>query len=274
MTGYTAKGIGLAVKEEALLRVDLKGTATESGANVVHDLITLYDFCLAAVEVRIAAAVPQMHARDGEACLGLGGVKGCYYILFLVVDGVAQGFTLAKILYEYFNFNSCILLFYLGGDHQTLAAKVVKVKVGVVDANQVDISVKTAVEGEVRNLGIYKVIGGVVNDQSKEVVLGKLVGDVYTPGGVTTVVGDLFGAIDVEGSGGVCTVDLYIVSVSLGQVCLFDGANVAAGTTEVVVATVLTVGRIPTMGDGDLLPFSRDHSGNGCHILRKGPASV
>ena len=130
-------------------------------------------------------------------------------------------------------------------NHNTTAAVVVKVEVSVVYCNQVNITVKSAVESEVCHLWVNNFVRGVVHYNCNFATFAKGIGQVNTPCGVTTVVMRFVFAIEVHVRRGVCATDFQIVAVCCGQIGLCNGLFVQATATEVVVATVVTVNSIP-----------------------------
>ena len=95
-----------------------------------------------------------------------------------------------------------------GGHRQAGAAVVIQIKVGLGNADKVDIAVQAAVEGEVRHLGIYSLVGSIVDGDDNQVVWLQCSGDIDTPGGVAAVVmGELL-TIYINIGGGVGAADL------------------------------------------------------------------
>ena len=81
------------------------------------------------------------------------------------------------------------------------------------DGNNIDIAVKSAVEGEVRHLRINPVVLAVVNRYSDYIVIGERVCDIDTPGGIAAVVVCKLCSVDKDIGGGVCAAQLKIISV-------------------------------------------------------------
>ena len=217
VTRYAAEGVFLTVEDKAVVGIDLEGAATKSTANVVDNGLALNDLCLTAIEVGVLAAVPKMNVLDLKVYLSLGRLSLCDLVFFLVINGVNDLLTLGKILDIYFNLNLCILAIDRGSDLDAGCAVVIKVKMSLVDTNEVYVTVKTAVEGEVRHLGVNGLIGSVINNNCDLGRIGDLLGDVYSPGRITAVVVRELLAANVNVSGGICAAEFEIIKVSLGE---------------------------------------------------------
>ena len=85
MAGNTAKGIFLTVKNKAVFGVNLKASATETGTNVINNLVALHKLCLTAVEIGVAAAVPKMNVGNVKGNFCLVGNDFSKLIFFLVI---------------------------------------------------------------------------------------------------------------------------------------------------------------------------------------------
>ena len=250
VAGYAAERIFLTVEDKAVFGIDLEGTAAEAGANVIKNGLTLNDLYLTAVEVRILTAVPEVNVLKGEDRLLFRGLDLCDLVLFLVVNRIYELLTVSKIGGENVHGNGCIGALNRGGDHKTGAAVVIQVEMRLVDANQIYVTVKTAVEGEIRHLRINAVVGSVVNDDRDLGLVGKLFGNVYSPGRVTAVVVSKLLAANVYVCGGVCAAEFEVVKICLGKICLLERLYVEARAAEIVVSAVKSVLRVPGMRKG------------------------
>ena len=114
------------------------------------------------------------------------------------------------------------------------------------------------------------IIGSIVHQNSDQ-ALG-ILGDIHTPGGVTAVMVGKVLALQIHIGGGVGTPDLQIILVCLGQ--FLHLLQVAAGSPEIVIAAVLTVHRVPAMGQIHGLGSLRNRTGHRIHILDKCPVLV
>ena len=273
MTGNAAKRILLAVKDKATLGIDLEGTAAEARAYVINDLVTLNYLYLTAVEVRVAPAVPEVNVLYSKGHLGVCGNYLLDLIFVLVVDGVSDLLTVSKVLYEYLNVNLCVIAVYGGGDHKTLAAVVLKVKVRLADADNAYVTVKTAVEGEVCNLGINGLVRLVVYSDCKGCLLADLAGKVNSPGGITAVVVCKLLTVNVHVCGGVSARDIKVVAIALGKIALLNSLYVNAGAAEIIVSAVLAVDSVPGVGQVNALPIGGECGGDIGGLIKE-PALV
>ena len=81
-------------------------------------------------------------------------------------------------------------------------------------------------------------------------------------------------AVHVDIGRGIGAIDFQIGAAGLGQIGFPDFPRVAAGSTEIVVSSVLTVLRVPRVGQIDGLSVCRKGGGNLRRPLEKGPAIV
>ena len=256
VTGYTAKGVFLTVEDEAVVGVNAEGAAAEAAANVIKYGIAILDLYLAAIEVGVTATVPEMNVTNIEGYLGITGLDLCDLVLFLVVNGINESLGVGEGGGIDLDLDLCILAVNGGGDLKTGAAVVVKIEVGLAGGDEVYVTVKTAVEGEVCHLGVDGFVGSVVYYDSDLGIIGDLIGEVNAPGGVTAIVVSELLAANVNVSRGVSATDLEVVYLSLGEGGLIKSLYVEAGATEVIVAAVLTVGCIPGVGEVNYLSLS------------------
>ena len=145
---------------------------------------------------------------------------------------------------------------------------------GFAYADKTYVAVKAAVEGEVGHLGIYAVVGSIVNSYDQQVRVLHCIGEVYAPCGVTAVVVSQLLAVEIYVCGGVGALKLQIIAVSCGQLGFSEALGVVAGAAEVVVAAVLTVNSIPAVGKGYFFPICRHGCGNFGSLLGKCPFGI
>ena len=77
MAGYTAQGIFLTVKDEAVFGIDLEASYTETSRNTVDSLTVSYDRSLSRVEIRIASTVPEVYVINIKFYLCVSALKLC-----------------------------------------------------------------------------------------------------------------------------------------------------------------------------------------------------
>ena len=127
------------------------------------------------------------------------------------------------------------------------------------DDVQGHIPVNAAVESKVRFLGVHGVVVAVVHGNCQQIFLFEVVGQVHPEGGVAALVlGQLFPG-QVNGGGHGCAVQLQNSLAACRDGGLCQGQCIPAGAAVVIVAAVLTVHRIPGVGQGDGLT----HNGGG-----------
>ena len=133
----------------------------------------------------------------------------------------------------------------------------IHIEVLFVHHDQVHVPVNTAIESEVRFLGIHAVVHAVVGDHHQGVSLfPQEGGNVLTEGGISAVVMDALFAVQRYVSGGVDAPEFQVHTfrcwVIGGGV---EGFGIYAAPPPVIVAAVLAVHRVPCVGeiDGDFL---------------------
>ena len=138
------------------------------------------------------------------------------------------------------------------GDLHAGVAEVAQRDVVFRDHHQADVAVDAAVEGEVGLLGVDAVVDAVVHLDGKTVILFQQLRDVDTEGGVAAVVGADGPAVQQDLGAGVDALELEPDLLrSRVERRSGEGSAVGAGAAPVVVAAVLTVLRVPCVGQRD-----------------------
>jgi hypothetical protein len=255
VTGYAAEGIFLAVENEAAIGIDFERTAAEAVANVVKNLTVFYDFNLAAVEVGVASAVPEMHVLKLEIHNAVGALLADKLRAIRIVYSVLDRRALCGM--PVLDLDIGIGAVYGRSYGNSRTSEIFKIEVVLVYADKVYVTVKTAVEGKVRHLGINLFVRRVVNGYKEDVLIRKRVGKLYPEGGITAVVVSKLLAVKIYIGRGVCALDLKIIFVRHGKSRLGERSRVISHTAEVVVAAVLTVDRVPGVRKRDMLALGQ-----------------
>jgi len=241
--------------------MNLKAAAAETGAYAVNNFFAFNKLCFAAVEVRILASVPAVSIFNNEAYLSVVTCNGLKFLFFCIINGDANLLSVLAVGEPYFNADICVVAFHNGSNCNTGAAEIVKVKVGTGNADDIHITVDAAIESKVCHLGIYDLVCGVINSNYKQIAVRQSFGEVYTPGGVTAIVVSEVLAVEIYISGGVCTLKLQIILLSLGKFALFKALHIMAGAAVVIIAAVLTVHSIPAVGQVNPLTLGGNSRG-------------
>ena len=109
-------------------------------------------------------------------------------IFFFIVNGVNELVALLHILYEYFHGNVRVFTLHNGRNHQTFPAEIIKVEMSFRNGNNLHVAIQTAVESEIRHLGINGLVRRVINDNHHLVFLLHFVRKVYPPRRISAVV--------------------------------------------------------------------------------------
>ena len=209
----------------------------------------------------------KLHALFGA--FGLGND-----VFVLVIDGVLDGLTILKLTDASFYLDLCLLALNSGGDMDTGCAVIVKIKMALACANEIYISVQTAIEGKVCHLGINSVVCGVVHNDNEQVFILKTACQVNAPGGITAVVMLKALAVEINICAGVSTTQLKIINLSIGQLSLGKSLCIVALAAIIVVVTVLSVNSVPAVGQIKNIPICGQACGNSFCALYKGPFCI
>ena len=147
----------------------------------------------------------------------------------------------------------------------------IQIKVGIVDTDQIDIAVQTAVEGKVSHLGIYDLVGGIIHQNSDLGGIGDVFGDVHPPGRITAMMLCQLLSAHIYLGRGVGAPDLQIVEICFRQFGLLQGLDIQAGTAEIVIAAVKAVLGVPGVGQIDFYALTASDVGG---VLSKQPVFI
>ena len=260
MAGNAAQGIGAAIQDKALLRVDFKLAATEAGGRG----LTVVQPCSHSVKVRVVKAVPQVGVLEREHSLSSTVLYGGGRLLPVQRKGDAL-----RPHNERFHSHFTAAGVQIGHDRRYLnghSAVFGQCKVRGGHNMQRYIAVNAAVEGEVGLLRVDGIVVAVVNGNHQlicAVVQG--IGDVHAEGGVAALVLGHFLTVQTDNCSHSYAVKLQNRAPAVGQLRFLQCTGVAAGAAVVVVAAVLTVHGVPGVGQGDWLAMT---------FLGKSPAGV
>ena len=272
VTGHAAQGILLTVQDKAVFGVNFKGATAKARANGVNLLPALHEARLAAVQVGVAAAVPEMHVGNLQGHLGLGAFNGCNRVFLFVVKGIGNRLPLLGAREVDLYLQPGVLSLNRRGHLDAGATVVIQVKVGACNANKVDVPIKAAVEGEVRHLGIYGFVRRIVHRDAEERFVGQPLGDIHAPGGIAAVVVCELHSVKIHVCRGVGTAEFKIILLCLGQLAPAEQLGIQAGAAEVIVSAVKAVLGVPGVGERHALPIGGKCLGQGAVVLGKQPA--
>ena len=154
VTGNTAKGIFLAVKNKSSVGIDLKASATESCRNLVANLAVLYKLCLKCVKIGVASSVPKVYVFDFKGRVCVLRLTRCNRIIFLIIYCIYDLLSFFRIFYINLNLNLCIFSKDRRSYRDSRTSVILKIKMAFVYANNINVSVKSAVKGEIGSLRI------------------------------------------------------------------------------------------------------------------------
>ena len=244
MAGDAVERVRASIEEEAFLGVYPEAPDAHAGGNGVHHFPALLEFHHAGVEVGVLHAVPEVGSVQVElsVCALSPGhdASGCVLQLdgdsaLTFDDGLDPDVSLA-VLED-------------GGDLDAGVAEVAQSDMVLADHHQADVAVDAAVKGEVGLLGVDVVVDAVVHLDGELVVFCQQVGDMDTEGGVAAVVGADVPAVQQNFGAGIDALELQpdflrsCVERRSGK-----GGAVGAGAAPVIVAAVLAVFCVPSVG--------------------------
>ena len=260
MAGNTAQRIFTPVQNKALLRVDFKLAATEAGGRG----LTVVQPCSHSVKVRVVKAVPQVGVLEREHSLGSAVLDGSARLLAIQCEGDVFS-THRSGLHRHFT-AAGVQIGHNRRDPDRHRAVFSKGKVCSGHNMKRYIAVNAAVEGEVGLLRVDGIVVAVVNGNHQlicAVVQG--IGDVHAEGGVAALVLGHFLTVQADNCSHSYAVKLQNRAPAVGQFRLLQCTGVAAGAAVVVIAAVLPVNGVPSVGQGDWLVMT---------FLGKSPAGV
>ena len=134
------------------------------------------------------------------------------------------------------------------------------------------IPVNAAVEGKVCLLGVHGVVVAVVHADGQQVLVFQVVGQVHPEGRVAALVLCQLFPVQVDGSGHGCAVQLQNSLAACRDGGLCQGQRIPTGAAVVIVAAVLTVHRVPGVGQGNGL--THNSGGDAGVLLGKMPVAL
>ena len=244
MAGDAVERVGTAIEEEAVLGVHREGAQAHAGGHLIHHPAVPAQTDDAGVEVGVLHAVPEVGRLEVElGVCTLGGGDN--------VSGRIQQLNGEDALALDQGLDPDVGLSVLEGrgDLHAGVAEVAQRDVVFRDHHQADVAVDAAVEGEVGLLGVDAVVDAVVHLDGELVVLFQQVGDMDTEGGVAAVVGaDVLAVQQNFGAG----IDALELQPDFLRSCVErrsgKGGAVGAGAAPVIVAAVLAVFCVPSVG--------------------------
>ena len=246
MAGDTAQGIGVAVQNEALLRVNLKLAAAEAGGLGLA-IVQPRSY---GVEIRVIKTVPQAGVLQREH--GSGGA---------VLDGGARLLAVKREVdalradNERLNSHLTAALVKVSHSRRDLdghSAVFGKGKVCSGYNMQRYIAVNAAVEGEVGLLGVDGVVVAVVYIYAQQVAaVAQRIGNVHAKCRIAALMLSKLLLVQVDLGGHGNGVKLQNGTSVFRQGNVRQHGGVAAGAAIVVIAAVLPVHGVPGVGQGD-----------------------
>ena len=216
--------------------------------------------------------MPKVNTLNFKGNLLLGSGDLIDLIAFLIENSVNIALACLKFGGINLYLNTCVLTVYGRSDLYAGSGVIIKIEVRLCYRNKVYVTVKTAVEGEIRHLRIYGLVGRIIYDDRKCVVAClEAVSKVYSPSRVTAVVMIKLLAVKIKVCGRICAADLKVVK-SLAERFLVDGLSVKARTSEVIVTAVKAVLGVPRMRQS--YRYGTFGSRRICAILNKLPTVI
>ena len=198
-----------------------------------------------------------MYGRDLQRHLGLG-YGSCafrYYCSLCILDHIGKSLPLSGVSHKYFHCHRSILTLNLRSHHQTGTSVIIQIKVSIVYCDQIYITIQTAIEGKVRHLGIYGVVGRIVHCDHNQVLDLQRLGHIDTPGRITAVVMSQMLSVHINIRRRICSPKFQIILLSLRQIHLIDLLGIIAGSAIIIAVSILAVDGIPGVGKIHKIPL-------------------
>ena len=151
-----------------------------------------------------------------------------------------------------------ILTLFCGRDMDTGMPMLQEFKMGFRDSDDVDTAIQSAVEGKIRMLGINRFIWRVIHRDHKQIVILKCFRQLHPPGRITAVVMTKMHSIQIHIGRRIGSVDLQEISLPCRKFRSLNLFCIAASSSEIIVAPVLTICCVPGMGQIHKLLIFRD----------------
>ena len=167
---------------KALFRIKAYGTAAKTDGNLIHHSAATDQFCCSSVKIGIVDAVPQMYIFDGEADTGM--TIHCVLAPALLIYG--NHYSIAALMPGFHHYiGASAIGVHDRGHPDPRSAIFFQFKVCAGRGYQIHVAVQAAVEGEIRLLGIDKIILPVVYTDADQAAILKRIRNIHAEGRVT-----------------------------------------------------------------------------------------
>ena len=274
MAGDAVERIFPAVEDESALGVNAEAPASEARAHFVDLLAAAQDDRLGGIQIRIPDAVPQMDFFKRDACLCVLRILLRHRVALRIENREADFVARFKADRIRRQIDLRIFALHHRRHGQSGTAEIGKIEMRLLHRDDVHIAVQSAVEGEVRRLRIHVLVGRVVNDDGEAVFRLDFPCDLHAPRGIAAVVMGERCAVHIHIGGGIRAAHFQIQLLSLRKLVCQKLLCIAAGAAEIIVAAVLSVLRVPRMGQINPLPRLGKDGRRLLGILDKNPVLV
>ena len=245
MPGAAPEGIAPSVQKKALLGINLVFAAAKASRHAV----TAGQGGCCRIQIGIVDAVPQVNILNMKLSLCITVYAGNGYRLTGCFHCNRFGISLPGLNRNHSGF--CFQIHH-GSDLNAGSTTIGQLEMGFGYNDQIHAAVQAAIEGEVRFLGIYPVIVGIVHPDHQLVFFLQIV-QLNPEGAVAAfVMGKPHTIPEHFGSVG-CTKDFQPDLVSGIQLRFVQLPGIIAGAAVIIIAAVLPVNSVPGMGQGDSL---------------------
>ena len=126
--------------------------------------------------------MPTVNIFNFKVNLCIGCHQLGYNCPLCILNNVAKLLTIAEIFNPCFNLDLCIRALNYRCDFKTGTAVVHKLKMRIINTDNVYITIKTAIECKVSHLRINSIISRVINSDYDKVINVKSIGNINAPG--------------------------------------------------------------------------------------------
>ena len=123
-------------------------------------------------------------------------------------------------------------------------------------------------------MGINTVIFCVIYRHGNPGAFFQLVGNFDAPSGIAAVMVCKFFAVDIHIGRRICAIQFQIIYVRCGDFFTVKGFHIHTSAAVIIIAAVLPINGVPSMGKIYKIPIGRYFCGLGGHALAKCPFAV
>ncbi len=243
VAGYAVERVFFAVEVESRLGISGKIPHAESGLHTVDFSSVHCEDCLRGVEIRVLDPVPDPGVFDAHLRVCPGSFRDAVSVRIHDPD---RDFALVAVcICLHADFAAGVSFCRPCRHLDAGASEVIHIKVLFIHPDQEDVSVDSAVESEIRFLGIYSVVSAVVSPHLEVILIGEVVSDVPAECGVSAVVRPDLSPVQLYFGRCINAAEFKVNPLIGCKLRLREILLVQAGASPIVISAVLSVDGVP-----------------------------